>query len=294
MQSKSQESLKGEIFILLGAVAGSMLPILSNPKSISVSPFWMVAIGSFISFFVFLSIFLAKNLVLELKRTKAVQLSALAGLIIGFFYTGLVYVGTYYTSPQNASIIVSFDVFVAMLLFRNHEAEKLRIREICGGVLLVLAGAILFLPATVSPNVGDLILFCACFLSPIGNLIMKRARKEISTETILLVRTFVSSILLLVLAFAVSGVPDISDLRSSAFALILNGILVLGISKMLWIEGINLIPIAKASSIMSTGPVLTYLFAWLLLDDLPSWNQVLAIPVCMSGLFLVLSSKGVR
>jgi drug/metabolite transporter (DMT)-like permease len=290
MQKKLSHQLKGEIFILASATTGSLLPILCNPKSISISPVWMVTFGTAISFLIFLGIFIYKNLFSELGNSKAIKLAVLAGLIIGVLYTGLVYVGSYYTSPQNASIIVSLDVFVAMLLFRKLDSEKLSLKEIIGGTLLVSAGALLFLPSSAEPNIGDLILFCACFVSPIGNLVMKKARKTISTETILLVRSAVASVILIVVALTLEEIPVLENFKASISIVLLNGILVLTLSKLLWIEGINLIPIAKASSLMSISPILTFTFAWIFIKDSPNTNQILAGLVALFGIKLVIGN----
>ena len=285
------KNLKGTLYVVVAAIFNSLLPVMSNPKSSVLSPFWIVAIGSFISLFLFLGIFLGRGRLIELKQKKALYLSCLAGLIIGFLFNGLFYIGTYYTSPQNASIIVTFDVLVAMIMLRKVSTEKITTREVCGGILMLFSGVALFLPQSFKVSPGDIILLFACTLTPAGNLIMKKARYVISAETILLIRTIVSSFCLALTAWIVSGVPESHEIYDSILLLVTNGILVLGLSKLFFLEGINLIPISKASSIMSSSPVLTFIFAWLFLNDYPDWNQLIALPVCLSGFLLIISGK---
>lgn len=288
------KNLKGSLYITVAAIFNSLLPVFSNSKSSNLSPFWIVATGSLISLLVFLTIFIARSRLNELKQRKAVCLSCLAGLIIGVFYNGLVYIGTYYTSPQNASIIVTFDVLVAMIMLRKVNTEKITTREVFGGMLMLFSGIALFLPESFKVRSGDLILLIACLLTPAGNLIMKKARSVISAETILLIRTTVSSFCLVLIALLVSGVPESQNINNSILLLVANGILVLGLSKLFFLEGINLIAISKASSIMSSSPVLTFIFAWFFLNDYPDWNQLIALPVCLSGFWLIICGRPKR
>ena len=288
---ESKNKLRGELLILAAALSGSLLPIFSSPQSIQLSPLWIVATGTVISLLFFLTIFCRNRRYNEIRNIEALKLSALVGLIIGVGATGLVYIGSYYTSPQNASILVSFDVLVAMLMFRKVDSEKLSIKEIIGGLLLVSAGAILFLPKSSQMNIGDILLLLNCFLTPVGNLLMKKARALVSSETILLVRTIVSSAVLTCIAFVADGLPDNHSFSDSIPKLFLNGVIVLGLSKILWLEGVRLIPIAKASSIISVSPVMTFVFAWIFLNDSPSWNQLMAIPACLAGLMLVIKPR---
>jgi drug/metabolite transporter (DMT)-like permease len=61
----------------------------------------------------------------------------------------------------------------------------------------------------------------------------------------------------------------------------------LGLSKLLWIEGIHRISVTKASALSSMSPLLTLLFAWLLLGNVPSIFQLVSFIPMFFGVLLL-------
>lgn len=64
----------------------------------------------------------------------------------------------------------------------------------------------------------------------------------------------------------------------------------MGLSKILWLEGIHRISITKASAMMALIPVFTLFFSWMLFNTLPDTRQLMAIvPVIYGGYLLTRS-----
>ena len=63
--------------------------------------------------------------------------------------------------------------------------------------------------------------------------------------------------------YITQGTLHLEKVSSSLLFLVINGVLLLGVSKILWIEGIHRINVTKANALNSLGPLLTLLFAWL-------------------------------
>lgn len=289
--TKISDARIGESLVFSAAVFASLLPVLVNPQSTALSPLWISAFSALLAILPISLVMIKKNCWSELKNRPGVFYSALAGIIIGVLYYSLIHWGCYHTSPQNASILGCFEMFTAMFMLRNRSNERLNLREGLGSSLLFLAMTLVFFPERTEPQSGDIAILLASFVSPIGNSFMKVARRTISSATIMWIRTIISTIILTSIGLVFSELPSQTEILESSKVLLVNGILILGISKILWVEGIYRIPIAKASALVTITPLLTFFFAWLILDKYPTLYQLLALPPTIMGVLLIITKK---
>lgn len=129
---------------------------------------------------------------------------------------------------------------------------------------------------------GELLILAASAIAPFGNLFQQRARKKVSSESIMFLRSMISAAVIFLLIIIIR--PDFSytGLKSSWIILLINGILLLGLSKILWIEGIHRISVMKANALNSISPLLTLIFAWVFLQNFPTIWQILSfIPISL-------------
>ena len=227
----------------------------------------------------------------DLCNRKGLFYSCLAGVLIGVIYYSLVHWGSYHSSPQNASIILSFEMFSAMAFLHSRKAERLSMREISGACLLFLAIALILLPESSNPQIGDIVILFSTLITPIGNSFMKIARRSISSVSIMWIRSAISAVVLSVIAWLAYDLPQTSEVIQSSSVLLINGILIFGVSKIAWVEGIHRIPIAKASSLAAITPLMTFILTWLILDKTPSWNQYIALPFTIFGVLLIVTKS---
>jgi drug/metabolite transporter (DMT)-like permease len=80
---------------------------------------------------------------------------------------------------------------------------------------------------------------------------------------------------------------EIPQIKNSLPFLALNGILIFGIEKILWLEGIHRISIAKANAIAIFSPLLTLVLAVLILNQPILSKQLLAFVPMAVGLWLL-------
>jgi drug/metabolite transporter (DMT)-like permease len=73
--------------------------------------------------------------------------------------------------------------------------------------------------------------------------------------------------------------------------LFFNGFIVLGVSRLLWIEAIQVVPISKANSISSVSPIFTLLAAWAILNEIPTESQIFSLVPMFLGLQLLMKAK---
>lgn len=290
---ENRQNALGSLFIFLSAAAGALLPVVSNRSAIALHPFWIAASSTIIALVPLSILLIARGRWGEFRSYAACRQSAYAGLIIGVGYYGLVYWGCFYTSPHKAAVIFCLEPFGTILMLRKMRHELLTRQQLLGTSLMVGSSVIVFAPTGI--EFGDVVLLLSNFVSPWGNLFMKRARQEISAVTILWIRMIVASLGLTFLALVFAGNPDLHSSVSNLWPLLINGVLVLGLGKILWIEGLHRVAIARATAIGASTPFLTYVLAWLLLGQLPSIAELAALPIVIVGMcLLMVKARGTR
>jgi drug/metabolite transporter (DMT)-like permease len=156
----------------------------------------------------------------------------------------------------------------------------------------MLIGAFIVLyPNTTKLHLGDLLILAAAMIAPFGNYFQQKARKTVSSESILFVRSSISTLVVWILAWLIKDKFYLTDFKSSAVLILINGLLLMGFSKILWVEGIHRISVTRANAFASTSPPLTLLFAWLLLHNIPTRFQLLSIVPIFFGMVLLSINK---
>ncbi|HSA83881.1 MAG TPA: DMT family transporter, partial [Patescibacteria group bacterium] len=243
--------------------------------------------STFFSLFFFAALIAKKNLWHEIRNSAAYKDILIATLLLGIVYYVLVFIGLQYTSPGNASIISLTQIFFSFLFFHVFRREYIPTTHIWGGILMIF-GAIIVLASNFQTfQGGDILILLANMIAPFGNFYAQRARKQVNSETIMFFRSALSSIFLFFLALLLHPSFSTNAIQDSLLFLLINGLLLLGLSKILWIEGIHRISVTKANALESIAPIFTLLFAWLLLQQLPTlWQLASLIPITAGVILL--------
>jgi drug/metabolite transporter (DMT)-like permease len=163
-----------------------------------------------------------------------------------------------------------------------------------GGILMVLGAGVILFPKASGWHIGDVIIAIATAVPPIGNMYAQLARRSVSAEWIMFCRSIIGGIFLLIFATIVEPVPAVSEVSHSIPFLLLNGCLLLGLSKILWIDGINLIPITKATSFVGLTPLFTLILAALVLGEPVQLYHILSLLPIMAGMFLLTRKQDIE
>jgi drug/metabolite transporter (DMT)-like permease len=107
----------------------------------------------------------------------------------------------------------------------------------------------------------------------------------------MLIRSAVSGIFFLVLACALEPLPSGTTILGSLPLLFLNGFFLMGLSKILWIEAIHRVPIAKAISLSAVSPLFTLGFAYSLLGEVPTAFQIAGVIPMIAGVCLLMRQE---
>ena len=289
---KLTKERQGELFIFGEAALWALFPVLTILSYGKLSP--LVSLGASS---IFASIFFAIILSLKKKWHEIKNASAFKDILWATFFIGILYYlffffGLRYTSAGNASIIALTEIFFSYLFFNIWKKDLLPFQHMAGALFMLVGAIIVLYPNLHKFQLGDILMLVAAAMPPFGNFFARRAREKVSTETIMFVRSIISGVVVILLAFIFNNTFSYPDLKYSFMFLFINGVFLLGLSKVMWIEGIHRVSVVKANALGSIGPLLTLLFAWLFLHNIPtSWQLLSFIPMFFGVILLGMNKK---
>lgn len=285
----------GMSFAILSALIWSLFPVVITMSFAGIPALWSAAVGTFISTWFFLIVVLLRGEWKQKISATCKKQIFIACVLIGAGYYTTQYIGTSLTTPGNAAIVSLMEIFFSYFFISVlGKHEKLVLDHVLGSAFMVIGSLFILIPGVTGGfHAGDLIILFGSMLPPLGNLAMQRARKEVSAAVIMFWRSLVGSAFLGMLAYVIHGPLLWDDLVRSLPILLVTGLVLLGFSKILWIEAIHRLPITQIISLTSAQPLLTMLFAMLLLGVFPEKMQFLSLPPIIIGLFLLTRKKGV-
>lgn len=281
------EERKGELFILGEALLWSLFPVIAFITLSGITPILSLSWTTLLAAVFFAGMMLVKGSWRELKNPLVWRYGILVAFFIGVWFYGLYYLGLKFTTPGNAGLIALFEVLTSYILFNVLRKEPFPLEHKIGAGFMVL-GAVIILGKNYGGFVfGDFFILAATFFAPLGNMFAQKCREIASSETIMFLRSFFSGFALLALALILGESASAENIFSVLPALLINGVLIFGISKLFWLEGIHRISVTKAIILQSMTPLLTLLFAWLLLSQVPTVWQLSSIVPLILGVVLL-------
>lgn len=277
----------GESFIFGGAVIWSLFPIITILSYIALPSIISLTLSTFFVSIFFLVIVLYKKKLHELKNPLLWKYMIGIVLSIGIFYYVFYYLGLTKTTSGNAGIIALFEVCTSYLFFNLIRKEHFSFESKIGTGLMVFGAIIILAPNFSSLNLGDLFILIATFCAPIGNFFQQKAKKISSTETILFLRSIIATPFLLLIAYVFGQHLILHQIKESFIFIVLNGFIILGLSKAFWIEGISRISVTKANALSSVAPLFTLFVAWLVFHQVPTIWQITSLIPFFFGVLLL-------
>ena len=281
------EERKGEVFIFTGAVTWGLFPIITILSYQSMPSLISLAISTFLAGLIFLGMMLWRKRLPE--HSNLLLWKYILGIVlsIGILFYAFVFWGLTMTTAGNASIIGLFEVYTSYLLFHAIRKEPFSFESKIGSVLMIIGALIVLAPNFSDINSGDIFILLSTFCAPFGNLLQQKAKKIASSETIMFLRSIIAAPLILILAYLFGQNLQFFQIKESLFFLMINGILLLGLAKILWLEGIARISVTKSNALSSIAPLFTLFFAWLILDQSPTlWQITSFLPLFFGTLLL--------
>ena len=277
---------EGELLMIGLSILESWFPILSIVAISHIGALHTYAFSLFVSLFFFLVLMIKKNLFKELKNRDAYKDLLLTSFWITTLFS-LVFIGMQFTTAGNMSVIIFTQLFFSYLYFNVFGKEKMDIIHSVGAFIMGIGAIVILIPDDLTFNKGDLIILVAAILAPVANLYSKRARKHCSSETILGFRTITALPVITLLAWIIEPEVSLAEVEQALPYVLLIGLVVFGISKILWMEALHRISIPKISAMIALVPPMTLFFAYIYLNELPELSQMLGIiPILIGGYLL--------
>ena len=282
---------QGELYMIGLAFLESWFPILSIVAISHIGALHTYAFSLFVSLFFFVAIMIRKNLFVELTNKSAYRDLLLTSFWITLLFV-LVFLGMQFTTAGNMSVIIFMQVLFAYLYFNVFGDEKMDKIHTIGAIMMGVGALIILLPEELVLNKGDALIMIASAIAPIANFYSKKTRKHCSSETILGFRTMVALPVIMMMAWLIEPKVSYHDMYEALPYVLGIGLLVFGLSKIFWMEALHRIDITKLSALLAIIPVLTLLFAYLYLAEVPEVRQLFGIvPVLLGGYLLTKPMK---
>ncbi len=284
---------KGELYIVAEALLWSLFPVVTILTFTDVSPLFSAALNTLISSLFFALVLTVKGGWRQFRNCPPWKDILVSTLFIGIILYAFFFLGLRHTTAGNAAIMGLMEVFFSFFILGvviKH--ESLIPSQLFGGACMVAGALFILLPKASGWHSGDLLVLAGTAFPPIGNMFAQRARARVSGEFILFARSIISGLFLLALAFVFEPAPAMQHMAASWQFLFLNGLILFGVSKILWIEGIRLIPITKAISLASIGPLFTLVFAYFILSERVTIYQIAGFVPIAIGIYILTRTKG--
>ncbi len=285
-----QEERSGELFMLAFAFSEGWFPIFTIMALQYITPVYVYSFTLMFATMSFMTLVVLRKKTREFMLWKAYKDLLLSSLFISIMFA-CIYIGLSYTTAGNMAVLIFLQVFFSFLYFNLLGSEKFAGIHLLGAILMATGAVIILFPDEFIFNVGDLLILVAAAIAPIANLYQKRARKQVSSETILAFRSIIALPVLLLLASLIEPVPKRHEIISALPYIAVSGLLLMGLSKMFWVESIHRISITKASAMAALIPVFTLLFAYLTLNEVPGNSQIAGVLPILLGGYLITRNK---
>lgn len=283
---------EGELLMLGLTVLESWFPILSIVAMSYVGALHTYMYSLIIALFFYLLIMYKRKRFAELKNKAAYKDLFLTTFWITFIFT-FIFIGMRYTTAGNMAVIVFLQVLFSYLYFNVFGKEKMETIHLSGAVIMGVGALLILFPEDFAFNKGDWLILISAAAAPIVNLYQKRARSYCSAETILGFRTVVGLPFVALLAYFSEPSVSYEDFMSALPYIFLIAIGIYVASKIMWIEALNRMSITKLSAMLALLPMMTLFFAYIYLDEVPEFRQIMGIiPVLVGGYLITKPVKG--
>lgn len=281
----SEETI-GVLLVLVSIFFFGLQPVLSKYAVGFIHPLFLGALLALVGSIVPVPILLKKREINELvskKNLAYLLLIAISGTVV----TSILFlVGAQLTSGINASLLLQAEPIYATLLGFYILKEQVTGKQVFAMFLIMSGVGVIVYGGTLSSNLGDILIL----LTPIGwqlaHVTVKTIVKQTGTYVIAASRFLYAGIILLMLS-TIFGVNQF-DLLSQPhyFGLILFLGFMVAVGYILWVEALKRISLMKATTLIAPYPVISVIFAWFILSELPSVFQITGLIAIIIGMYI--------
>lgn len=282
--NKQQEKI-GVIFAFTGTAMWGIFPVLVNRGTQNIPPIMFAAITTLLAAcgsFIYAAL---KGKLHELKNKKSYASLLMVTLCIVIIPYILFFIGSSKTSGINSSLLLLSEI-IFTLLFTPLIGEKTTSKKLIGATGVFIGAILILYNGTFSLNAGDLLIIFSTATYPIGNFYAKKALNDVSPAIILLVRFFLGGLFIFFFALLAERQSNITQIMLQNWQIVLfTGLVLLGIGKVIWYEGLKRLDISKAISLSMTFPLFSLIVLIVFFKEKPSTYQWIGISIMALGVY---------
>lgn len=263
-------------------------------------PLWAAAMRQSIAAIVFICIFLIKRPPLRLHK-KHIKLILLYGVFMTCLAHIFAFAGQQYIYSGLASIIFSFFPLAIILIsgFLIPKKEPLTLRKVVGALIGIAGVTVIFYrggAAEFSPaaSLGILFILFSVFLNAVPNVIIKRDGFELDPLILNTGGMLTGSLLLLIIAFSVDGIPDFVLTKKMLLAELYLGIFCSAAAFFLYFWLLRHISVFKLSLSAYLTPLVAVFLGFVFYDEILSHHHYIGMLLIFTGIFVTEIKNYVR
>jgi len=215
--------------------------------------------------------------------------------VIGLFGTALpfllIFIALKYTTPSNSAILNQVEVIYSLILTWIFLGERPTGKQLAGTALVVSGVVLILLNESFTIRwKGDLIVIFTVWMFQVSHIFVKKLPQGLSTQFMAFGRAvfgFLWSIPLALLLYY-HGEQFVCVINWKTVCIILYlGLLNYATGNSLWYTAIRNMDLSKATAVILSYPVFTYIFSVMLGLDKIHLYQTLGLALALSGAYLV-------
>jgi drug/metabolite transporter (DMT)-like permease len=230
----------------------------------------------------------------ELKYKKAYRSLLLVAFCIVIIPYLLLFIGAKSTSGINTSILLLSEI-IFTIIFTHFIGETTTLYKILGAGNIFIGALFILFHGSFALHSGDLLIIASTALYPIGNFYAKRALNTVSPAIVLFTRFLLGSIFLLLLARLIEPTAHpIQIFFQHPWLILFNGLVILGLGKVIWYEAFQRLDISKAISLIMTYPLFSVLVLVLFFHEKISLPQLVGVAFMLVGVYFSIRRQSVQ
>lgn len=200
---------------------------------------------------------------------------------------GMLFIGASMTSGVNTSTLLLTEI-IFLMIFSHAIGEKTTILKAIGALGVFIGAVIMMYQTSAGFRMGDILIVLSTMPYFFGNFYGKKLLTTITPQTIIVFRFFVGGLILFVMAqFFEKEIAIIPLIKAHPWTLLINGLILLGVGKILWYESFKRLDISKAVLIAMTFPLFS-LGCLLVLGEKITMQQWIGSSIMIIGVFATL------
>ncbi|WP_367606134.1 DMT family transporter [Legionella sp. W05-934-2] len=241
-------------------------------------------VGNFCAGLIALAFYSLKNIIKEVHNLPRKTKYFLATMTItSTIYPALQFTALEHTSVINFVLISRFNGILYIILATFALGISISRNEVIGYTIIgiTVISLLIYTNKGLHFAKGDWLLLCSALFFAVNDILVNKISEKCSIPTYVFCRNFTSAIIFFIIANILIGPEHFADAFGRNFWLLMvvyAGFAIV-LAQTLWKFSVNKVPATFIGNVSLLNPVFSLSFAYLLLKEVPSFSELIAIIV---------------